>query len=298
VSVFGGDYQDDFAMLKKKVPAQEMEGYLTNWREREPNNPDAWILTANWLFEKSDALDINLGGNALAPGNYVIKSIDGEMFAFDPKTDKQIGRINVHEARHAQLARQAISMLVEAREKAPHRLDIHLGIAHALDKLEAEDERIAALKIMVAAARTYAGKLRWCHDEPLGRDEEQALVHPLHQCALSYYSKETAEDDTRFFEVVQLMVQACPNRPETWNDLAISANLKKDWTGVQKALMKACEIAPEDSIVLYNLGTNSMKLGLRAVAIKAFEKVVHLNNDPETAKAARRELQKINSPGR
>jgi hypothetical protein len=43
-----GDYKKDYAELKARVTKEKMDEYLAAWRTREPENPDAWILSSNW----------------------------------------------------------------------------------------------------------------------------------------------------------------------------------------------------------------------------------------------------------
>jgi tetratricopeptide (TPR) repeat protein len=298
---FGSDYVEDYAKFKAKVPEAERDAYLTSWRQREPENPDVWIISANFFLDKASATESNVGGIDLRDftagkkegEGYEVRQIDGDLYVFDTKTGKQIGRLNSHSTFEPKLGQRAVEMLTIARRKFPVRMDIHLGLINGLNELKAEDEKIAALKEMVAAARTHPKALLWCHGEAVTEDNESFLVPHLHHYAADYYEKQTAPDDARMAAVVEIMVEGCPNRAETWNDLALTRSLKKDFPGVQKALLKAAEISPKDSLVLFNLAENGLKIGLRADAIKALEKIIALDNDEELVGEARKRLKAL-----
>jgi tetratricopeptide (TPR) repeat protein len=186
-----------------------------------------------------------------------------------------------------------LKLLKETRNRFPHRLDIHLGVAHIAHLLNFPDEQFAALKTMARAARIHAGKLRWEREAPIDIAEETEVVWHLHNLALEHYRKKDKEGLKRFFKIAQLMVQEFPKQAMSWNDLSLYYGEIEDWQNRQKVLEKALTIAPDDAVVLFNFGTNSRRLGLPDRAAEAFRKIIELNREKQWVEQAREELKEM-----
>src|SRR5688572_12413860 len=73
-TLHASDYVKDYADLKGKVGEGSMEKHLSDWRKREPDNPDALILSANWELEQADGSAVRGDdGKALPKGNYKLE---------------------------------------------------------------------------------------------------------------------------------------------------------------------------------------------------------------------------------
>lgn len=211
------DYVGDFERLKADVPAKKMESHLADWRKREADNPDAWILSANWFFEQASAVTISTK-----------KPEAGDLALVDPKTGETKGSIGTGEF-DAVMTNHAAGFLREAITRWPNRLDLHCGLAHMMQESGQWEAEMAALRALAQAARTHAGKLRWCHDEALEVSDQEFLAKQLHSSALVQFRKETAEGDTHFREIAQLIIEACPGQAQGHNDLAVFHGLSQNW---------------------------------------------------------------------
>lgn len=282
--VAGADYSGDYAALKKKVPADQMEAHLAHWRTSQPEDPDAWILSANWSFEQAQSESIAV---TTQPAR------EGDLAVTDPKTGKTVGSLSTSTRADPERLKTATGLLREAAKRWPQRLDIHCGLAHMLEASGAWGEQLDAMRALLAAVREHPGKLRWCHGEPLDAPESAFVASKLHSYALHQFEKETPETDARFHTVAKLIVASFPDSALGHNDLAIFHGLKKNWRAVQTALEAAAKAAPEDALVWANLGDNSVRLSNAKRARTAYEKVIALNSDLRMVTHAQAGLAKL-----
>lgn len=287
-------YQQDYADLKAKVGKEHLEQHLTDWRKREPDNPDAWILSANWALEQADGISVKSNkGSQLPEGNYTLE-LRGEKIVVLDRKGKPVGGIVPDPAQVGTV--KAAFYISEGLKKWPHRADMHCGLATVYARGAMWNEHVAALRAMVDAARTQKGKLRWCHNESLEEPEDVFLADKLHDFARQQFDLETKASDQRFFEIAQITVRACPNSPKGYNDIAIYHGLSKNWKAAQPVLEKASKVAPDDALVWLNYADNSQRLSKPDLARKAYQHVVELDSDPALVKAAREKLAAMDAP--
>jgi hypothetical protein len=290
-TLHASDYVKDYAALKEKVGKDEMEKYLAEWRKREPENPDALILSANWELEQADgvAIQSNKGG-PLPKGDYRVE-IRGEKVVIVGANGKPVGGIVPNRSQVG--TARAAAYISEGLKRWPHRADMHCGLATVYARGEFWREHMETLRALVNAARTHAGKLRWCHDEPFDTPENEFLADKLHSFARQQFELETKASDQRFFEIAQMTVRACPKSPKGYNDVAVYHGLTKNWKAAQPVLEKAVTVAPDDALVWMNLGDNCVRLGKTDAGRKAYQRVVELKTDEGLVKAAQERLEEL-----
>ena len=290
-TLHASDYGQDYKALKAKVEKDDMEKYLAEWRKRAPENPDALILSANWELEQGSGVEITSDGAGRLPkGDYRIE-LRGDKVVIIGANGKPVGGIVPTRSQVGIV--KAASYISAGLKKWPHRADMHCGLATVYARGEFWREHMEALRAFVEAARTQAGKLRWCHDEPLDAPEEEFLADKLHSFAHQQFELETKASDQRFFEVAQMAVRACPKSPKGYNDVAVYHGLTKNWKAAQPVLEKAAAMAPDDALVWMNLADNCVRLGKTDAARKAYEHVVELKADDELVKAAQAKLEDL-----
>jgi tetratricopeptide (TPR) repeat protein len=267
------NYQADYAALKKKVPAEKMEAHLAEWRQREPGNPDAYILSANWYFER-----------AMNSVNITTKPPEGKDFELRDSKGKVAGSIS---AGSPTAANQAADFLRTALEHWPERFDIHCGLAHMMQETSQWDAEIAALRNAATAVKEHRDKLRWCHAEKIAPPVDQFVAEKLHSFAARQYERENDDGIKRMQTIAELLVEVAPNRPEGYNDLAVVKGVSEDWPGMQELLEKAVAIAPQDALVWINLGDNSIRLGRTKRAEEAYQHVLKTTKNNDYQHAAR-----------
>jgi tetratricopeptide (TPR) repeat protein len=273
------DYAARFKELREQKADAQIEPLLNEWREKRPNDPDAWITGANYYFNQRQVMISTK------------KPQKGDFSLTQKKTGKQAGSISFEADRGA--IKRAAELLQEATAKFPDRLDIWCGLAFIFQETGDFDSEVATLKRMVAYAHDHAAELRWLKGEPLAEPADQFIAEKLHSYSLYYEKKENPEDDKRFLQIAMFGTEQFPNLPYAFNDVAQFYYVSGDKKKAREWLEKASKVDPKDTLVLMNLGSVSMKLGDPGSARKYYEEVVEVDPDGEYAQDAKDALRKL-----
>src|SRR5437667_4969504 len=147
------DYATRFKELREQKADAQIELLLSGWREKKPNDPDAWITSANYYFNQRQVII-----STKKPGA-------GDFSLSDTKTGKQAGSISFDQDKTA--VKRAADILQEATTKFPGRLDIWCGLAFIQQESGNFDAELSTLKKMVGYARDHSAQLKWLKGEKL-----------------------------------------------------------------------------------------------------------------------------------
>jgi tetratricopeptide (TPR) repeat protein len=275
----GQDYAARYKQLQDQHADAQIEPLLSEWREKAPNDPEAWITSANYYFNKRQVVI-----STKPPGKDDFKLTD-------KKTGKQAGSISFEQDKGN--VKRAADLLQEATTKFPDRLDIWCGLAFMYQESGDFDNELSTLKKMVAYAREHPAQLKWLKGEPLGEPPDQFVPEKLHSYGLYYEKKENAEDDRHWFEISSLATQQYPNHAEGFNDAAGYYADLGDWQKARESFEKAHAIDPKSVGVLINLGNVSVEMKDFPTARKYYEEAVKLEPNGEYAQEAKEALRKL-----
>src|SRR6266571_1514703 len=191
------DYASRLKELRDRKADAQIEPLLNEWREERPNDPEAWITSANYYFNKRQVVI-----STKPPGKDDFKLTD-------KKTGKQAGSISFEQDKGN--VKRAADLLQEATTKFPDRLDIWCGLAFIYQESGDFDNELSTLKKMVAYAREHPAQLKWLKGEPLSEPADKFVPEKLHSYGLFYEQKENAEDDKRWFQISTLATDQYPN---------------------------------------------------------------------------------------
>jgi tetratricopeptide (TPR) repeat protein len=274
----GNDYAARYDQLKDQHAEAQIEPLLTEWREKAPDDPDAWITSANYYFnQRQTRLEMKKPG----PGDVTV-------------TDKRTGKVgSISFEQDKPGMKRAADLLQEATTKFPDRLGIWCGLAFIYQDSGDFDNQLATLKKMVAYAREHPAQLKW-EGEPLKEPADKFVPEKLHEYGLYYEKKENAEDDKRWFQISTLATQQYPNHAEGFNDAAGYYADLGEWQKARESLEKSRQIAPKSVGALINLGNVSVKMKDSTSARKYFEEALKLDPNGEYAQEAKQALRKLN----
>lgn len=276
------DYAARFKQMRdQKADGAQIDSLLDEWRAKSPNDPDAWITSANYYFNES--VGPMISAKPAEKGDYVLKN---------NKTGKTAGSISF-KPNVAQTSRDAPQILGEATTKFPDRLDIWCGLTWMYQERGDFDNELATLKKMVAYVREHPTGLKWLKGEPIPEPADKFVPDKLHSYAIYYEKKENPEDDKKFLEIATYSAEQFPNHPYALNDVAVYYSINKDYAKTREWLEKAHRADPKDELVIYNLGYVSEKLGDKAAAKKWYEESLKLEPDGEHAQKAKQALAKM-----
>src|SRR5437867_1136275 len=274
----GQEYARRYRQLLDQHAEAQIEPLLTEWREKAPDDPDAWITSANYYFNQRQT---NISTKKPGPGDITLTD----------KKGKLAGSISF-EQDEANMKR-ATDLLQEATTKFPDHLDIWCGLAFMYQESGDFDNELATLKKMVAYTREHPMQLKWLKGEALSKPADKFVPEKLHEYGLHYQNKENAEDDKRWFQISSLATQQYPNRAEGFNDAAGYYADLGDWKKAREFLEKAHEIEPKSVGALINLGKISVETKDFAGARKYYEEALKLEPNGQYAQTAKEALRKL-----
>src|SRR6266581_1100633 len=274
----GQEYARRYRQLLDQHAEEQIEPLLTEWREKAPDDPDAWITSANYYFNQRQT---NISSKKPGPGDITLTD----------KKGKLSGSISFEQT-NENMKRAAV-LLQEATTKFPDHLDIWCGLAFMYQESGDFDNELAVLKKMVAYARGHPTQLKWLKGESLSEPADKFVSEKLHEYGLYYQKKENAEDDKRWFQISSLATQQYPNRAEGFNDAAGYYADLGDWKKAREFLEKAHEIEPKSVGALVNLGNISVEMKDFAGARKYYEEALKLEPNGQYAQEAKQALRKL-----
>jgi tetratricopeptide (TPR) repeat protein len=271
---YGAKYQ---ALRDKKAGDTEMEALLAEWRTKKSDDPEAWVASANYYFNKRET---NISQKKPEAGDFPLKKENGEeagsiSFPLDPAN-----------------AKKAADLLEEATKKFADRLDIWCGLAFIYQESGNFDAQMGVLQKMVTYAKAHPANLLWMGDK-ISEPQDKFVPEKLHGYAIYYEKKENEEDDKRFLKVAQFSAEQYPNHPYALNDVALYYSVEGDNEKTREWLEKAHKVDPKDTLVLVNLGRVASDMGDDAVAKKYYEEALKLDPDGENAQEAKDALAEL-----
>src|SRR4051812_46449382 len=153
------DYAARYDALRKQNEGAQIEPFLNQWREKRPNDPEAWVASANYYF--------NQGQTVISTK----KPEKGDFALTDKNTGKSAGSVSFEGDKAA--TNRSVELLKEATTKFPDRLDIWCGLAFIQQENGDFDSELATLKKMSAYAHDHSAQLRWQKGENLAEPADQ-----------------------------------------------------------------------------------------------------------------------------
>ena len=274
----GQEFAHRYRQLLDQHAESQIEPLLTEWREKAPDDPDAWITSANYYFNQRQT---NISAKKPGPGDFKLT---------DKKTGKEVGSISFEQTKEN--VKRAADILQEATTKFPDRLGIWCGLAFIYQESGDFDNELATLKKMVAYAREHPTQLKW-EGEPLKEPADQFIPEKLHEYGQYYARKENAEDDKRWFQISSLATEQYPNHAEGFNDVAGYYADLGEWQKAREQLEKAHQLNPKSVGALMNLGKISVEMKDLSSAQKYFEEALKLEPNGQYAKDAKEALRRL-----
>ena len=275
----GQEYVHRYRQLLDQHEEDQIEPLLTEWREKVPNDPDAWITSANYYFNQRQQLNIS----TKPPGP--------DDFELTDKKGKQTGSISFEQVEGS--GKRATDLLSEATTKFPDHLDIWCGLAFMYQERADFDNELSTLKKMVAYAREHPAQLKWLKGEPLSEPADKFVPDKLHEYGLYYEKKENAEDDKRWFQISTLAIEQYPNDPQGFKDAAGYWADIGEWQKARQSFEKAHQLDPKSVLALIALGQISVEMKDFASARKYYEEALKLEPNGEYAQTAKEALRKL-----
>ena len=276
-------FRQRFSELDDKKDNAGAEKLLGEWLAKRSDDPAAYVAGANHYFNRSRDVPLVVSTAPARQGGVTFKS---------DATGKNAGSINPGRPDQA-LAARAVDLLRQATKRFPARLDIWFGLAYLQQEGEDWDGELATLRAAVAEALARPTALRWEEGAPLPAPPETFVPQTLHEYAAFHVEQRKGADaQARAIAIATLGTQSYPQHPYAFNLLAVIRHAQGDLRGALDYSEKAYALAPDDMLVLFNLGKTAAELGDLPRAREAF-KTAAKSKDPRIARNARAELKKL-----
>src|SRR6266404_1313591 len=274
----GQEYAHRYRQLLDQHAERQIEPLLTEWREKAPDDPDAWITSANYYFNQRQT---NISTKKPGPGDITLTD----------KKGKLTGSISF-EQNKVDMKRAAV-LLQEATTKFPDHLDIWCGLAFMYQESGDFDNELSTLKKMVAYTREHPAQLKWLKGEPLGEPADKFVPDKLHEYGSYYEKKENAEDDKRWYQIATLATEQYPNDPQGFKDAAGYWADIGEWQKARESFEKAHQLDPKSAEPLIALGQISVEMKDFASARKYYEEALKLEPNGQYAQETKERLRKL-----
>jgi tetratricopeptide (TPR) repeat protein len=273
------DYAARFKELQEQKADAQIEPLLNEWREKMPNDPDAWITSANYYFNQRQVM---LSTKKPGKGDFSLK---------DAKTGKQAGSISFEQ--QGDSVKHAAELLQQATTKFPDRVDIWCGLAFIYQESGDFENELSILRKMVAYAREHPAQLKWLKGAPLEEPADKFVPEKLHSYGLYYAKKATPPDEERFLTIASFAAEQFPNHPSAFNDVGGIYGERGDLKKAREWFEKSNRVDPKDMMVVANLGNVCAELGDAASARKWYQQVLDADPNGEYAQEAKEGLGKL-----
>ena len=272
----GQEYARRYRQLLDQHADDQIEPLLTEWREKAPDDPDAWITSANYYFNQRQT---NISTKKPSPGDMTL-------------TDKQ-GKLAGSISFEQTSIKRGADLLTEATTKFPDHLDIWCGLAFMYQESGDFDNELSTLKKMVAYTRAHPAQLKWLKGQPLGKPADKFVPEKLHEYGSYYEEKENGEDDKRWYQISTLATEQYPNNPQGFKDVAGYWADIGEWQKARESFEKAHELEPKSVATLVGLGQISAEMNDFASARKYYDDALKLEPNGQYAQTAKAALQKL-----
>jgi tetratricopeptide (TPR) repeat protein len=274
----GQEFARRYRQLLDQHAEGQIEPLLTEWREKAPDDPDAWITSANYYFNQRQP---NISMKKPGPGDIKLTN----------KKTGQVGSISFEQVEGSK--KRAADLLEEATTKFPDHLDIWCGLAFFYQESGDFENELSRLKKMVAYAREHPAQLKWLKGEPLGESADKFVPEKLHEYGLYYEKKQNAEDDKRWYQISTLATEQYPNHPAGFYDAAGYYADVGEWQKARESFEKAHQLDPKSVAVLISLGQISVEMKDFVSARKYYEDALKLEPNGQYAQEAKEGLRKL-----
>src|SRR3954452_11523128 len=274
----GQEYARRYRQLLDEHADGQIEPLLAEWREKAPDDPDAWITSANYYFNQRQT---NISTKKPSPGDFSLRD----------KKGKLAGSISFEQTNENM--KRAADLLTEATTKFPDHLDIWCGLAFMYQASGDFDNELATLKKMVAYTRAHPAQLKWLKGQPLGKPADKFVPEKLHEYGSYYEEKENGEDDKRWYQIATLATDQYPNDPQGYKDAAGYWADVGEWQKARESFEKAQQLDPKSAATLVGLGQISAEMKDFVSARKYYENALKLEPKGQYAQTAKAALQKL-----
>lgn len=278
--------------LAENYSVEEVDRFLQRWRSTYPDDPEAWISSANWNGHQSQQSMLHL--NTLEHGTFLTgKGADGDggYVALHSQGGKPNNFLSVSTYTDANRLSKALHFYQEAQKRFPYRVDIYDNLAAFYFIQGQYNKQVDTLRTMSRTIMETDREPEGTNYQKLNVSKEQIMLNSFHK-AFSVLNQENSEAALNAqLELALLTIQTLPDNPIAWNNLTAAYDRRGDKLAAYKAASKAYEIDQKDEIIVINLAKYCIELGFKEEAIKHYRWILSNSEYPGMKQRAREDLE-------
>jgi tetratricopeptide (TPR) repeat protein len=282
--LFASEFTDKLKELRKGEDHAAIERFLQESRESQEDNPDYYAMASNYWWERASHVVISTAPSK--PGGISVRGVD---------TDDEAGSIQSSGDLNPDLRKNARTFAEQGFKRFPHRMDLGLGTAWT--QLQGDDPTaaVATLKKLLKVSSENPTQLKWVEDQKLPESPEKFIPEAIQGYTSELFGRGSKEALMLCEELCRATVKAFPNHPYAYNVLAGIADARGDKEEALKQLKAAHQKAPQDPLILANLGDFLRATGKTKEAIDAFTELLKLEIDADLRDYAQESLKELRS---
>jgi len=277
------DFATKFAEIKATGDDQKIQSFLNTSKVNQKDNPEYYALSANYWWALSKKIVIS----SKPPQK-------NDLSLTDTKTGKIAGSISDAGDVYPELRQRALDTLTTGAKRFPYRADIVMGLAYIQREMKKYDECVSTLEKLIITAGAKPENILWTNGKKPAQKISEFIPELIQGYSGFFYQRGTDEDDKRCERLCKSTISAFPDHPMAYNmlaGLALAHNQNAEALGY---LMTANKKAPNDPIIILNLGDTYAKLGKKLEAKEYYNKVANSNFDEKYKNAASQKLFLLN----
>lgn len=277
LTVYGENFSEGWKAVKDSGDKKKITEFLEKASAAEADNPDYYALAGNHWWQLAESLVIST------------KPPAGEDLSIrDQKTGEEVGSISSAAMSDPALRGKALGLISEGARRFPERADLVLGLANIQKTMGKDAEAVATLIGLLETAATK--KLKWTENMELPSKAETFIPEAIQGYTAGLYEAESLVSGALCTKLCEAVIEAYPEHPYAYNIKAALASAQGKPEDALKFLGIASEKAPDDPLILMNLGDALRNAGQKAKAKAAYKKVLITEDADESLKREARKL--------
>ncbi|GAB5558042.1 MAG: tetratricopeptide repeat protein [Schleiferiaceae bacterium] len=243
--------------------------FLNLWKQEDSTDAEFYIATFNYYFSIAEREVMILDKNVPNAEDALILTDDsgnvaGSMYSVIQYDDELVDK--------------GIAAVSEGIEKYPNRLDMYLGRIYVLGKAERKDQQVQ--KILELIELNYKDPKGWMWSEGEVIEDTALVFGAIQDYLYDYFTSDPPDLET--IETINTkLVERYPTHPEFASNEGVIEIYRGNIEAAIVKFKRAESLAPNDGIILGNLGYCYLELGENDKAKEIYTKLLEVGNEEE-----------------
>ncbi len=243
--------------------------FLNLWKLEDSTDAEFYIASFNYYFSIAEREVMVLDKNVPNAEDALILTDDsgnvaGSMYSIIQYDDELVDK--------------GIEAVSQGIEKYPSRLDMYLGRIYVLGKAERKDQQVQ--KILELIELNYQNPNSWMWSEGEVIEDTTLVFSAIQDYLYDYFTSDPPDLET--IETINTkLVERYPTHPEFASNEGVIEIYRGNIEAAIVKFKRAESLAPNDGIILGNLGYCYLEVGENEKAKEVYTKLLEVGNEEE-----------------